>query len=974
MKQGIPPTVWHRDSMLRFYRSGLRDILRSRLHAQGYRCAESGAAVEVSFGVESLRGLIEVGYPGLPLPDDDGVFTLEGKRLVVVPVADSEELAESRVGCAGEQLLSFLSERIGGGPSFREWDDDLLRSLVPLGRLITEFLESVGQELEAANVYSTAAHLRRLHCPSGKAVLPGSQLGLVCPVDQAEKPEALGKVHTLCRGAGIEGEKIVALSGDPADRLGPTAAAIPFIHHTDPMRAQIGAGQMRQWRAAAGGEPALVRTGLEPDDPRAWLGCNLLTAFVSHGKDTYEDSLLVSQTAATRLGFDAESGIGALLSNRSGQKGVIGVILPEERMPRLRDGTPVDIVVSFLALHTRMNTGQILEAAASWVARRSGTPFVAPPFAEGDRERIERELPDAPYRQRLRLGTGQEAPGESLVGWVYWGVSARSASNRLLALGGDGRREVRQGEMENHALVRRGAFRTIEERLTRLASEEYAEPGSSVLYTNLRRRLAAAGIRAEMGDSGLHFRLADPEVSRLELGVPLDHPWLPGHTMRAVGRLPEVPGFAELEAANQSLSEGRALPASLRDDRVSHLQVLLHRYFAGLMTEHEIRLGNSPRRSGRGMIAVGTELSYDQIGIPRRMAEALELSPTTEWVVVNRAPTMEETAIVAFHPVVVPGDAVRMNPYVCRWLNADFDGDMVAVLVPGSPETQEEAGRLLSVIGHVEADPEALDTFAPNGEALWGLARQWLSEAGRRELRRTLPALEPEADLLTRRTLARALRELRAEEGAVPAVRKAVELWDLGFSVALSSGATLDPFARPALTFPDPPREPDPEAWAHHREHCLELIATARDYAQPAMGAQLLAVHCGSRGEARNLCVLMAGGGLIEDGTGRKCTVSRGLIPGMDFAGYVAHATVDHELVASSSLWWTSGHHPGFPSYRPHRPEGHHVLARARRSKYPGIVFAHAAQAGETDPLADTETRLFVGLLPRERTRSVKPR
>lgn len=968
MNQGTPTTAWHRESMLRLYRSGLRDLLRSKLRVQGYRCAESGAAVEVSFGVESLRGPIEVGYPGLPLPDDDGVFTLEGRRLVVVPVADSRDLATSRVRCAGEQLLSFLAERVGGGPAFTEWDEDLLRSLVPLDRLILSFLVSVAQELEAANVYSTIAHLRRLHCPSGTTILPDSQLGLVCPVDQAEKVESIGGILTLCRGAGIEGERIIARSDDPADQLGPTAAAIPFLHHTDPIRAQIGAGQMRQWTAAARAEPALVRTGLEPEDPRVWPGCNLLTAFVSHGKDTYEDSLLVSEAAATRLGFDAESGIGVLLSNRSGQKGVIGVILPEERMPRLGDGTPVELVVSFLALHTRMNTGQLFEAAAGWVARRRGSPFVAPPFAEGDRERIGRELPDAPYRQRLRLATGQEGEGESLVGWVYWGISAQGASNRLVAGAG---RYVRQGEMENHVLVRRGAFRTIQERLTGMASEEPVDRGWSVLFVNLRRRLSAAGIRAEMGDSGLHFRLAEPEPDALALEVPLVHSWLPGHTIRAVGRLPEAPGFAELEAANRSLSEGRALPASLRDDRVSHLQVLLDRYFAGLMTHEEIRMGNKPRRSGRGMIAVGTELSFDQIGIPRRMAEALELGQATEWVVVNRAPTMEDTAIVALRPVVVSGDAIRLSPYVCRWLNADFDGDSVAVLVPGSPETQEEAGRLLSVLGHVEADPDTLDTLAPNGEALWGLARLWLSAEGRRELRGALPALGSDDVPLTRRRVTRALRELLEEEGAEPAVHKAVELWDLGFSVVQRSGATLDPFVRSMLGFPEQPREPDPEAWARHREHCLELIATARDYVAPGMGAQLLAVQSGSRGEARNLYVLTAGDGLIEDGTGRKWTVSRGFVPGMDLAGYTAHATVDHELMARSSLWWTSGEHPGFPSYRPHQPEGPHVLARARRSKYPGIVFARAAQAGETDPLSDAEARLFVGLLPRERARSV---
>jgi hypothetical protein len=94
--------------------------------------------------------------------------------------------------------------------------------------------------------------------------------------------------------------------------------------------------------------------------------------------------------------------------------------------------------------------------------------------------------------------------------------------------------------------------------------------------------------------------------------------------------------------------------------------------------------------------------------------------------------------------------------------------------------------------------------------------------------------------------------------------------------------------------------------------------------------------------------------------------VARGFLAGMDFAAYVAHATIDHERTLSSALWWSSGRHPGFPSYRPYQPEGRHVIARAMRSRHPGIVFARAAEARETDPLLDTDTRLFVGLLPRD--------
>ena len=45
-----------------------------------------------------------------------------------------------------------------------------------------------------------------------------------------------------------------------------------------------------------------------------------------------------------------------------------------------------------------------------------------------------------------------------------------------------------------------------------------------------------------------------------------------------------------------------------------------------------------------------------------------------------------------------------------------------------------------------------------------------------------------------------------------------------------------------------------------------------------------------------------------------------------------------------------------------HKPKGFGVLARAMRAKHPGVVFARAAATGEADPLADVDSRLFVGL------------
>ena len=59
---------------------------------------------------------------------------------------------------------------------------------------------------------------------------------------------------------------------------------------------------------------------------------------------------------------------GDKLAGRHGNKGVISKILPEEDMPFLEDGTPVDIILSPLGVPSRMNLGQVLETHLGWAA------------------------------------------------------------------------------------------------------------------------------------------------------------------------------------------------------------------------------------------------------------------------------------------------------------------------------------------------------------------------------------------------------------------------------------------------------------------------------------------------------------------------------------------------------------------------------------------------------------------------------
>ena len=64
--------------------------------------------------------------------------------------------------------------------------------------------------------------------------------------------------------------------------------------------------------------------------------------------------------------------VGDKMAGRHGNKGVIARILPEEDMPYLPDGTPVEIVLNPLGVPSRMNVGQILETHLGWAARVLG--------------------------------------------------------------------------------------------------------------------------------------------------------------------------------------------------------------------------------------------------------------------------------------------------------------------------------------------------------------------------------------------------------------------------------------------------------------------------------------------------------------------------------------------------------------------------------------------------------------------------
>ncbi|KKK83909.1 hypothetical protein LCGC14_2788660, partial [marine sediment metagenome] len=213
---------------------------------------------------------------------------------------------------------------------------------------------------------------------------------------------------------------------------------IPLLEHDDPNRLLMGANMMRQQMVPDEPEPALVRTGNEPDEPGFWCGRNLLTAFVSWGGDTFDDGIVVSASAAAKLDFPNPLEPGDKLSNRHGTKGTVARILPDEQMPHLPDGSAVELIFSFIGCHTRLNFGQIREAILGRIARATGKPIICPPFQAPSADRIRAWLTEAGLDESGMevLTDGKDGPAlqrPSTVGWVYWGKLHHLAIEKIHA-------------------------------------------------------------------------------------------------------------------------------------------------------------------------------------------------------------------------------------------------------------------------------------------------------------------------------------------------------------------------------------------------------------------------------------------------------------------------------------------------------------------------------------------------------------
>ena len=255
----------------------------------------------------------------------------------------------------------------------------------------------------------------------------------------------------------------------------------------------------------------------------------------------------VNQVIRCYIATKRKISVGDKMAGRHGNKGVISRILPEEDMPFMPDGTPVDIVLNPLGVPSRMNLGQVLEVHLGMAARALGWKVATPVFDGATDKEIEELLEEAGLRRDGKTilydgRTGEAFDNPITVGVMYMlklhhlvddKIHARSTGPYSLVtqqpLGGKAQfGGQRFGEMEVWALEAYGAAYTLQEMLTvksddvvgRVKTYEAIVKGENVPEPGVPESFKV--LIKELQSLGLDVRLYSEDNQELELKEHID--------------------------------------------------------------------------------------------------------------------------------------------------------------------------------------------------------------------------------------------------------------------------------------------------------------------------------------------------------------------------------------------------------------------------------------------------------------------
>src|SRR5699024_6067288 len=234
--------------------------------------------------------------------------------------------------------------------------------------------------------------------------------------------------------------------------------------------------------------------------------------------------------------------VGDKMAGRHGNKGVVSLILPEEDMPFMPDGTPVDIMLNPLGVPSRMNIGQVIEMHMGMAARQLGIHMASPVFDGASEEDVWETIKEAGMDDDAKTvlydgRTGEAFDNKVSVGVMYFLKLAHMVDDKLHArstgpyslvtqqpLGGKAQfGGQRFGEMEVWALEAYGAAYVLQEILTYksddvvgrvktyeaiVKGEPIPKPGVPESFRVLVKELQALG---------LNLRVLDAEEQEIDL-------------------------------------------------------------------------------------------------------------------------------------------------------------------------------------------------------------------------------------------------------------------------------------------------------------------------------------------------------------------------------------------------------------------------------------------------------------------------
>ncbi len=239
--------------------------------------------------------------------------------------------------------------------------------------------------------------------------------------------------------------------------------------------------------------------------------------------------------------------VGDKMAGRHGNKGVVSRVLPQEDMPFLADGTPLDIVLNPLGVPSRMNIGQVLEVHLGFACRKMGWKIMTPVFDGAHEDDIREALKEAGINESGKSvlydgRTGDRFDGEVTVGVMYFlklhhlvddKMHARSTGPYSLVtqqpLGGKAQfGGQRFGEMEVWALEAYGAAYTLQEILTvksddvvgRVKTYEAIVNGENVPQAGVPESFKV--LVKELQSLGLDVKVLDSDNNEIDLKQNID--------------------------------------------------------------------------------------------------------------------------------------------------------------------------------------------------------------------------------------------------------------------------------------------------------------------------------------------------------------------------------------------------------------------------------------------------------------------